>query len=59
VDADQMRAATAAIRESAQRLDRDLNAMIDAFRRETGCEIPVAEMVPVKDGYVLKFKVTV
>jgi hypothetical protein len=59
VDADQMRAATAAIREKAQRLDRDINALIDTFRSETGAEIPIAEMVPVKDGYVLKFKVTV
>jgi hypothetical protein len=59
VTPEQMRTASAAIREKARQLDRDLNALIDAFRTDTGCDVPVAEMVPLKDGYVLKFKVTV
>jgi hypothetical protein len=52
-------AASAEIRKRAIALDKAINDLIATFCKETGCEIPIMEMVPVHDGYKCRFKVTI
>jgi hypothetical protein len=54
-------AASAEIRKRAIALDKAINDLIATFCKETGCEIPIMEMVPLQadKGYKCRFKVTI